>query len=436
MIRKRFLLVLLFCILLLPCVGNSQENENSDPDTRKTILWTGEVLGVYRNKGKVKIRIERNSYFADRDEEEIRAVLDVGKKFPLLRKPKMEEVGSFSIETVEIEHEKRGRKSFPSTVELRGSFSLSPNLPDRLLSAGILVGHFGKEKFYQDPVVFDSTDLVRNRLPKSILHPKDGKEMVLVNSGYESNGKILYEQMGYFLFGQGDEPSEDSFNPNFEIPGRDSLEELPSYYMDKYEVTNKEYYKFIKETGTPPPSHWENGTFPSGKEYHPVVNLTYREAELYAKWSGKRIPTEFQWEKAARGTGLTWRLMKDESYEFVSSPREYPFGSEYDSELCNTRESGKKATVSVYNLPAKGQSPYGIIGMCGNAPEWTSSPYLPYKGHRLSSIRFGKHLRVIRGGSYSSDKEEAKVHFRDYGGVPNLSSDRKAGLRLIIDAKR
>ncbi|EPG74351.1 sulfatase-modifying factor enzyme 1 [Leptospira fainei serovar Hurstbridge str. BUT 6] len=436
-VKSRHLLALLCCILFLPYQGNSQDGETVKTlDTRKTILWTGEILGVYRNKGKVKIRIERNSFFADREEEEIRAVLDMYKRFPLLRKPKLEEIGSFSIENVEIEFEKVGRKTKPVSVEMRGSFSLLPGNPERLVAAGILVGHYGEEKFYQDPAAFDATDVVRNRPKKILLHPKDGKEMVLVSSGYESGGKTLYEQMGYFLFGQGSEPSEDSYNPFFDSPRRDTLEELSSFYIDKHEVTNKEYYRFLKETGTPPPPHWENGFYPKGKDYHPVVNLTYREAELYAKWTGKRVPSEFQWEKAARGTGISWRLLKDESYEFVSNPRDYPFGNEYDPVLCNTKESGKKETVSVFELSTKGESPFGALGMCGNAPEWTSSPYLPYKAHRLSSVKFGKHLRVIRGGSFSSDKEEAKSYSRDFGGIPNLSTDRKAGIRLIMELKK
>ncbi|PJZ67121.1 sulfatase [Leptospira wolffii] len=428
------ILVLLF-VLFSSGARESQEKETESSDTRKTVLWTGQILSVYRNKGKAKIRIDRNSYFAERSEEEIRAILSEKASLPLLRKPKLEEIGFFEIENIEIEFGTVGRKTRPISIELRGKFSLAEGNPERLISAGLLIGAYGQETFYREPTSFDATDNVRNRLPKTILHAKDGKEMVLVHSGYDSGGKILYEHMGYFLYGQGNDSSEDSYNPYFGNPERSNLEELPSFYIDKYEVTNKEYNKFLKETGTPAPPHWENGIFPKGKEYHPVTNLTYREAESYANWAGKKLPSEWQWEKAARGTGLVWRLLKNESYEFVSQPIDYPFGNEFDSELCNTRESGKKGTLSIYDLPSKGQSPYGAIGMCGNVAEWTSSPYVPYPGHRPLNGRYGKHLKVIRGGSYSLSREEAKAYARDFGGIPNLRNDRKAGFRLIIEAK-
>lgn len=433
---KRAIAFLLFLALLSFGEGNSQEKETESSDTRTTVLWTGQILSVYRNKGKAKIRIDRNSYFAERGEEEIRAILNEKAQLPLLRKPKMEEIGSFEIENIEIEFGKVGRKTRPISIELRGKFSLSEGNPERLVSVGLLIGAYGQETFYREPTSFDSTDMVRNKLPKAILHSKDGKEMVLVHSGYDSGGKILYEHMGYFLYGQGTDPGEDSYNPQFNSPERNTLEELPSFYIDKYEVTNKEYYKFLKESGALPPPHWENGVFPKNKEYHPVTNLTYREAEAYANWAGKKLPSEWQWEKAARGTGLIWRLLKNESYEFITQTLDYPFGNEFDSELCNTRESGKRGTLSVYDLPIKGQSPYGAIGMCGNVAEWTSSAYMPYPGHRPLGGRYGRHLKVIRGGSYSLGKEEAKTFSRDFGGIPNLQSDRKAGFRLIVEAKQ
>lgn len=439
MSRTRAIIFISFCLVFLFSeTGTSQEEKettSSSSDTRKIVLWTGEVLSVYRNKGKAKIKIGRNSYFSERSEEEIKGILNEKSNLPLFRKPKMEEIGAFQIENIEVEFGKVGKLTKPVSIELRGSFSIAEGKPARLISVGLLIGAYGEETFYQDPSRFDATDVVRNRLAKNILHPKDGKEMVLVHTGYESNGKILYEHMGYFLYGQGSDPGDDSYNPKFGVPDRSSLEEIPSFYIDKYEVTNKEYNKFLKETGTPPPPHWENGNFPRGKEYHPVTNLTYREAEAYSKWAGKKIPSEWQWEKAARGTGLVWRLLKDESYEFISQPQDYPFGNEFDSALCNTRESGSRGTISVFELPSKGQSPYGAIGMCGNVAEWTSSAYIPYPGHRPNSGRFGKHLKVIRGGSYSGTKEEGKAYARDFGGIPNLLNDRKAGLRLITEVK-
>ncbi|PJZ70007.1 sulfatase [Leptospira perolatii] len=436
-----------FCLRTVPLLflfsftistlGQSQPSPKLEStDTRKSVLWTGELHGVYRNKGKVKIRIEESSYFSGKTEDEIKGILENRSELKLMNKPRFEEIGTFQTEHIEIEFGKKRNRTFPRAIELRGSFALLPGVPNRMIVTGLLVGEYDLEKFYQDPGVFDEADRTRNRPAKMLLHPKDGKEMVLVPSGYEIQGQTYYEHMGYFLYGQGVDSSDDSFNPFFNRPDRSNLEEIQSFYIDKYEVTNKEYYKFIMETGTAPPPHWENGVYPKGKDYIPVTNLTFREAELYARWTGKRLPTELEWEKAARGTGLTWRLKKDESYEFTVQSRDYPFGNEFDPELCNTKESGRRRLVSVFELATKGGSPYGVIGMCGNAAEWTSSAYLPYKGHRMSGVKFGKHLRVIRGGSYDSSKDFATAYSRDFGGYPNLSTDRKAGIRLVMDVKR
>lgn len=101
--------------------------------------------------------------------------------------------------------------------------------------------------------------------------------------------------------------------------------------------------------------------------------------------------------------------------------------------FCNTSESKIKDTISVYELSTKGASSYGVIGMCGNAAEWTSSWYLPYHGHEISNPSFGKIFKVIRGGSFFEEKKKASSYYRNFGGKPNLISDRRAGFRLVKD---
>jgi formylglycine-generating enzyme required for sulfatase activity len=91
------------------------------------------------------------------------------------------------------------------------------------------------------------------------------------------------------------------------------------FYIDRFEVTNVEYKKFVDAAGHQPPDHWENGQIPVGKEDHPVVFVTWYDADAYCKWIGKRLPRETEWEKAARGT--------DE--------RIYPWGNEWDLEKSN-----------------------------------------------------------------------------------------------------
>jgi len=121
---------------------------------------------------------------------------------------------------------------------------------------------------------------------------------------------------------------------------------LTEYWIDKYPVTNAQYARFVQETG-----HQERGSaFTTGKERHPVVNVNWEDADAYAKWCGKQLPTEAQWEKAARGT----------------DGRAYPWGNEWCGSRCNISGYG---TTPVGNY-LQGISPYGCHDMCGNVGEW------------------------------------------------------------------
>ncbi|MDF3820918.1 SUMF1/EgtB/PvdO family nonheme iron enzyme, partial [Leptospira sp. 96542] len=124
---------------------------------------------------------------------------------------------------------------------------------------------------------------------------------------------------------------------------------------------------------------------------------------------------------------------RDETLGYQIIATKYPFGDDYDSLYCNTRESKIGKTVSVYELSTEGNSPYGAAGMCGNAPEWTSSFYELYPGHHIKSFSFGKIYKVVRGGSYAESAKNASTVARSYGGIPNLAEDRRAGFRLVMD---
>jgi hypothetical protein len=116
-------------------------------------------------------------------------------------------------------------------------------------------------------------------------------------------------------------------------PDFSTLVDLPSYYIDKYEVTNQEYDRFLRETGYKPPHYWVNGNIPDGKEHHPVVSLGYRDVEEYARWAGKRIPTELEWEKAARGIGVSITKTRKDTFIFELQTQRFPFGEKYDSKI-------------------------------------------------------------------------------------------------------
>jgi sulfatase modifying factor 1 len=153
---------------------------------------------------------------------------------------------------------------------------------------------------------------------------------------------------------------------------------LPQFWIDETPVTNAEYARFVAQMGHSPPLHWEGKTPPKRIADHPVTRVSWHDAVAYAEWAGKRLPTEEEWEKAARG----------------SDGREYPWGDRFDPNRCNTRESGIGKTTPVGQYSPQGDSPYGCVDMAGNVWEWTASDY-------------DKSNKVLRGGSWDNYQGDA-----------------------------
>ncbi len=160
---------------------------------------------------------------------------------------------------------------------------------------------------------------------------------------------------------------------------------LPAFYIDRYEVTNRSYKAFVDETGrsNKVPGYWQNGTYLPGSGKEPVSDTDWFDAADYCGWAGKRLPTEAEWEKAARG----------------SDGRVWPWGDRFETGRSNTAEErhGWKRPVGSYGMDV---SPYGVYDMEGNVKEWTSSWYEAYSGNTLKRVAFGKSFRVLKGGSY------------------------------------
>lgn len=159
---------------------------------------------------------------------------------------------------------------------------------------------------------------------------------------------------------------------------------LEAFYIDRYEVTNKEYKRFVEAAQYPDyPAHWVEGTYPEGLADHPVTNVKWAQAMAYALWARKLLPTEEQWEKAARGT----------------DGRIYPWGNEYTKGMANLEIDGARQTAPVGIYP-KDVSPYGVNDMAGNVMEWTLDWYRAYPGSAYQSQRFGKYFKVLRGTGF------------------------------------
>ncbi|MCB1156294.1 MAG: SUMF1/EgtB/PvdO family nonheme iron enzyme [Leptospiraceae bacterium] len=406
--------VLIALFLFLPIFLYSED----EPETKKILNWKGEIHSVYKAKGTLRIRIHKGKQWKYSSEEDLRQQFMTQKTFFLFEKKTNKKVGEFNLQDLNFEYLPPSLNKERIYLVLSGDYTPLPGKNHKRITTNLYVASYKEIPSYLEPSSFYKD--TQNHGKGIIRHKIDGKEMILIPAGT-------------FLYGQGIDSENDAYNPFYNNPDESNLADLPSFYMDKYEVTNGEYLKFINSTNFPAPVHWKKGMYPAGKAHHPVNHLSYREVEAYAQWSGKRIPTELEWEKAARGPGFTKTLNRDETSTFKVDALRYPFGNTFDAGLCNSRESKLFETVSVYELSTAGKSPYGLMGMCGNVAEWTSSWYKPYKGHYLKHRAFGQQYRVIRGGSFTSSKREVSTFFRDYGGIPNLKEDRKAGFRLVVD---
>ncbi len=180
---------------------------------------------------------------------------------------------------------------------------------------------------------------------------------------------------------------------------------LTEYWIDQFPVTNAQFAQFVQATGYQAQGEWLSA-FQPGKERHPVVNVTWDDACAYAKWCGKHLPTEAQWEKAARGT----------------DGRRYPWGNTWDGNKCNVSGRG---TTPVGTYP-EGASPYGCQDMASNVLEWVADWYDPnYYGIGPRENPPGPAVgdrRVARGGSWGLSRgcHSARAASRSRVGVSRV----------------
>jgi serine/threonine-protein kinase len=167
------------------------------------------------------------------------------------------------------------------------------------------------------------------------------------------------------------------------------------FFIDTVEVTCEDYQRFVLAKGYSPPATWLGQRFPQGSARRPVTGVTWDDATSYAAWIGKRLPTEEEWEFAARGT----------------DGRRYPWGGEWKTGFSNADSTaiGHMSDVGAYSA---GASPFGVLDLVGNAWEWTSSDLTAYPGGQLPSDRMPGELKVIRGGCWRSDMTQATATFR------------------------
>jgi len=198
--------------------------------------------------------------------------------------------------------------------------------------------------------------------------------------------------------------------------------DVPAFYMDIYEVTNGNYLACETAGVCQPPRFAKSAThedYYGNSEFdnYSVINVNWGNAQTYCEWRGARLPTEAEWEKAARGT----------------DGRTFPWGEGLDTTYANYADSkfGDPVAVGSYE---KGKSPYGLYDMAGNVWEWVEDWYGPYPGgDPAASPEYGQKARVLRGGAWFDPGNS--IMSSDRGGLDPTHSFGNIGFRCAKDAQ-
>ena len=253
------------------------------------------------------------------------------------------------------------------------------------------------------PVVVQPPPRTETPAPAKPSAPAPPEGMVMVAAGSYTIGK------------EGADPLE---QPRHKV-------DLAAFFVDRTEVTNSAFKKFVDATGHKAPSNWTGANIPAGRENYPVTGITWQDAADYAAWAGKRLPTEDEWEASARG----------------ADGRIYPWGNNWRAGLANIGSKPDDITSEQYpkglkevGQYAQGASPAGAVDMIGNAWEWVADEIALYPGNTTAKLtqKPGVTYRVIRGGAYDGDKD----HDATYRGYLDSSQPYpKVGFRCAKDAK-
>ncbi len=243
------------------------------------------------------------------------------------------------------------------------------NVKDTTISTKNLFG------YYEGKIVLQ---LVENKILKdeSILKLKGGRPWIISKMTHTKGVSVIPDDMvlvpgSPLTFNV---TANDDFITYPEING--STVKVDSFLIDKYPVTNAQYYDFIIKSGYQPSDtarylrHWQSGIYKQGQDKYPVVYVSYEDMTAYAKWAKKRLPTEAEWQLAAQGT----------------DNRKWPWGDEFHGTYCNN-SFDRPTPVDAF---PKGQSPFGVVDVVGNVWQMTSDMY--FNGTN--------YFTIIRGGSY------------------------------------
>lgn len=388
--------------------------ERVAPEAVRLVLLAGRGEADLLNPHELTVvqsRCKELALGAEEQELLLRSALAVGQEVPYWREQAPAVVGQVEaglLEKLSASEAQTARQAVQSLGQLA-----SPKLVRRLgerVEAGFgdepisIVDHCGQRLVLQRTVLNLETELAHRalaalcwmELPEAtvMLERWTPAEMALVPTGTFTMGSTE----------SGDE------GPVHQL-------RLPAYWLDRYPTTNAQWQAFLqsdawerRELWTEAGWQWREDHQSRGgrereKENHPVVEVTWHESLAYARWAGKTLPSEAEWEKAA-----SWEPGPP------GRKRKYPWDDEFDKEKCNTSESGIRGTTPVGKYSPAGDSPYGCADMAGNVWEWCRSLYRPYpfslEDHRDDVEASG--VRVLRGGSFDTSLDSARCACRGY----------------------
>ncbi len=261
----------------------------------------------------------------------------------------------------------------------------------------------------QEPTTTEVLSIAQEPSVSETLPPLDGSEESQSKDGME----LIYIPSGKFVMGAG---NSDSGAYESEMP--QNTISLDSYWIDKYEITNAMYKLCVQASVCSPPSDFQSSTHSSyygnsRYDQYPVINITWFDANTYCKWAGRRLPTEAEWEKAARGTDA----------------RIFHWGNEFGGNLANYNNN-KLDTTQVGSFPG-GSSFFGLLDMAGNVWEWVADWYQAsyYKEMPLQNPTgpSSGSRKIVRGGGFKSTYFYLRISYR-FGWDPEYY-DNNIGFR-------
>ncbi|MGZ8382846.1 MAG: formylglycine-generating enzyme family protein [Nitrospira sp.] len=232
--------------------------------------------------------------------------------------------------------------------------------------------------------------------------PLDEAERLAV---MEAPGGMVLVPAGPFLMGS--DPQKDRAAGPQELPQRRVY--LDGFKIDRFEVSNVEYLRFVLGTGAEWPKFWRENPFPEKAALHPVINVSWYEADTYCRWARKRLPSEAEWEKAARGENAPIFPWGNEPAGWIKSNIAHP----------GSKRGFKYPPLANVTRYDKGVSPYGVYQMAGNVSEWVADWFDP--GYYRQGVDVNPQgpktgdMKVFRGGSWNEDPEVARSAGRNAG---------------------